>query len=341
MAGADHYDLWVNNLSTGQSQVIRNANVAGTSFAAATQLVPGEMYAWWVATVDSNGYEYWSAKGTFSEAGMYPSLVGPYGQISAPTPTFSWNGVALADHYDLWVDDTSLGQSQVIRQNVTGTSFTPSVTLAAGHNYRWWVAAVDSSGLEYWSGTGYFSEALLPAPTLLGPSGQTADTVNFTWSAVAAADHYDLWVRDLTTGVSPVLRNADVIGTSFTGAVPPGHQYQWWVATVDDLGHESWSTTGSFSTTSLAAPVVLAPSGLVGTQLPTFSWSAIATADHYDLWVNDLTARQAQVIRAAVVGTSFTPSSLLAAGDQYEWWVASVDSNGYESWSAAGFFVAA
>ena len=62
--------------------------------------------------------------------------------------------VAGADHYDIWVNDLSTGQSAVLRdQDVTGASWVASVALKAGEKYRWWLRAVDVSGsnLSAWS----------------------------------------------------------------------------------------------------------------------------------------------------------------------------------------------
>jgi hypothetical protein len=337
VAAADHYDLWVNNLTTGQRQIIRNANVSGTSFSPAFPLVPGDTYAWWVASVASNGMEFWSATGTFTEAGLYPTTVGPSGPITSLTPTFSWNSVTAASSYDLWVDDISAGQSQIIRQSVTGTVFVAPTSLQVGHSYRWWVAAVDGTGQEYWSATTYFWEPFLPAPTTLGAS-QGGNPVTFQWNAVAGADHYDVWVNDLTTGQAQVFRNANVAGTSVTGGVPPGHGFQWWVAAVDNIGHESWSSAATFVSPALLAPTLVAPAGLIFNTAPIYSWNAVAAAVQYDIWVNDLTTGQSQVVRTTQTGTTLLVSTPLLSGHRYAWWVASVDSSGFESWSTAGYF---
>jgi hypothetical protein len=73
-------------------------------------------------------------------------------------------------------------------------------------------------------------------------------SLTFNWNAVAGADYYDLWVNDLTTGKSQVLRNAHIVGTSLTGSLTGGHKYQWWVRALANNGDESyWSNPLTFS----------------------------------------------------------------------------------------------
>src|SRR5262245_42792544 len=66
----------------------------------------------------------------------------PLAQAANPV-VFAWATVSDADHYDLWVDDVSSGQTQVIRETSLGVAtFTPAAPLVLGHQYQWWVRAV-------------------------------------------------------------------------------------------------------------------------------------------------------------------------------------------------------
>ena len=55
VSGGDHYDIWVNDATTGKSQVLRNLNATGTSWTPAQALSPGHSYRWWVRALDSAG----------------------------------------------------------------------------------------------------------------------------------------------------------------------------------------------------------------------------------------------------------------------------------------------
>ena len=66
-------------------------------------------------------------------------------------PMFSWSMVANAARYDLWVNDLTTGQMQVIRQqNLTTNTYTPTAALTPG-TYVFWVQAFSAAG----SGSGW------------------------------------------------------------------------------------------------------------------------------------------------------------------------------------------
>src|SRR5947209_10182138 len=66
----------------------------------------------------------------------------------------------------------------------------------------------------------------------------------------------------------------------------------------------------------LDAPTPIGPSGSIQDAEPTFIWSAVTGADHYDVWVQDQTAGQLTVLRNhAVPGTSWVPTTPLKPGD--------------------------
>src|SRR5947207_15793637 len=53
-----------------------------------------------------------------------PIATSPSGSVISAEPAFTWNGVTGADHYDVWVDDQTTGQTAVLRnQAVPGTSW--------------------------------------------------------------------------------------------------------------------------------------------------------------------------------------------------------------------------
>src|SRR5262249_985539 len=146
-----------------------------------------------------------------------------------------------------------------------------------------------------WSNSLDFTVMALGTPTPIGPGGTLSSAqATFTWSEAAGADHYDVWVGDLTTGQT-VLRNQKVVGTTWT--FPPLHRgdsYRWWVRAVNstNTATSSWSNYLDFTIAALAAPTLIGPAGSMTTAAPTFSWNAVSGADHYDVWVDDLTTGQ-------------------------------------------------
>ncbi len=254
--GADHYYLWVTDRTTGQV-AIRNQNVASTSWTpgGAQALTPGHSYSAWVAAVSTSGtVGSWSNAQAFSLAALTaPVLSAPSGTIAAGVgfdmPTFSWNNVAAANHYYVWVTDNTTGTAALKVDNIAGTTWTPlaNQALTPGHRYTSWVAAVSTNGSITWSGGQNFALAALTAPIVNTLHGTPTGVLpTFAWTAVVGAASYVVWVNDQTTGQSQVLLTADLHGTGWTPTAPQalvaGHKYIWWVGAVCTNGSvTAWS----------------------------------------------------------------------------------------------------
>ncbi len=151
----------------------------------------------------------------------------------------TWNAVTGAAYYDVWINDLTTNTAQVLRnQNVSGTSLSITSPLTMGDTFQWWARGFTSNGTAgAWSATATFTIAALGTPTAAAPSGTIASaTPLFSWSATAGATAYDLWVNDDSTGQAPAFHNAQVIGTTFTPTLQPGHFYQWWIRALSGSG---------------------------------------------------------------------------------------------------------
>lgn len=86
-----------------------------------------------------------------------------------------------------------------------------------------------------------------------------------------------------------------------------------------------------------AAPVPGGPSGPVNTLRPTFTWSAVAGATSYTLYVLD--PQENWVVRATdLTSTSFTPTTDLPAGIQLRWKVKGESACGPGPYSPSTYF---
>ena len=368
VTGAVYYDLYIaDNLSPHTSVIgsptaglVINATSTSslTTYVDAAGLTPGHSYTWYVGSESSkgaNGPVYWTGPTTFSLAALpnvAPTPVSPAGIIPLSpgfdTPTFVWtapSGPAIANHYYLYVLDTTTGKVAYANANVFGTSYVDSAGLTPGHTFAWYIGAESTNnGAIVWSGPQGFSlPALTGIPTLGAPSGiLTATSVGydaptFTWSAVPDAAHYYLYVLDLTTK-QPVINNANVNGTAYvaTGGLTPGHSFQWYVAaeSTNNAVVNFNPNPGSFSLGALLAPTQNGPSGTIaavaGFDTPTFSWSNIQGAAHYYLYVLDNTTKQAVVNNAGIAAgtTSFVDAAGLTPGHSFTWYIASEATNG-------------
>jgi hypothetical protein len=73
-------------------------------------------------------------------------LDAPAGIVTTDTPALQWSAVSGAAGYDVYVVDTTTGNTIVSGAQVTGTSYNLTVLLNSGHSFKWWVTAFDGSG---------------------------------------------------------------------------------------------------------------------------------------------------------------------------------------------------
>ena len=359
---ANRYDLWIDDYTTGQSQVIRQPTLTATSFTVVAALSDSHSYRAWVRAGNEFGFGSWSAAQDFGVGTApvapptgTPTVVAPTGAGNTTTPLIEWTAGAESNRYDVWIDNATTGASQALRQLVTGTSFTPTVSLSNNNSYRLWVRAGNEFGFGPWSNEQVFgvgTASIAPptgTPTVTAPTGTgNSATPTFEWTAVAEANRFDLWVDDYTLGTSQVIRQL-VTTNSFTAtvALTDTHAYRIWVRAGNEFGFGSWSAAKDFGVGAApiapptGTPTVLSPIGTVNTTTPMFEWTNVADSNRFDLWVDDITSGESQVIRQpSLTGTSFTPAVALADNHSYRTWVRAGNEFGFGPWSnAADFYV--
>ncbi len=264
---ATWYYLWVNGPSGNvikkwYTSADANCNASTCSVTPATTLGGGN-HTWWVQTWNPAGTGPWSSGMSFTTIPLgAATLVSPIGSINANyTPTYTWNEVAGATWYYLWVNGPS---GNVIQQwftaadaNCNGTtcSVTPAKTLNGG-NHTWWIQTWNAGGLGPWSAGMSFTTTPLGAVALVSPSGSTANhTPTYTWNVVPGATWYYLWVN----GPSGVViqkwyTSADANCTALTCSVTPvtnlnSGNHTWWIQTWNSAGTGPWSSAKNFIVT--------------------------------------------------------------------------------------------
>lgn len=271
-----------------------------------------------------------------------PVLVGPSLDLVDPTPAMTWQSLAGATRYDLWVNDVSRGIVQLFRLedlpavNPDGNgmeSFVPTQEMGVGI-YRFWVRAYDS--LEQpaaWSSARTFR--VRTAPEITSPTAGTgsASTTfpDINWTSVVDTDRYDLWINNVTTGESQVVRQTDLQTTNFATATSGlrGGTYKAWVRAIAPDGVTGyWSDSIQF--TVMSTPQIVAPGGSTFDRTPEIRWNPVEGASFYDVWVS----RQAAGEPATVVlrdqfveGNSTSPKMDLEDG-RYAVWVRAIAADG-------------
>jgi len=298
-----------------------------------------------------------------------PVTVSPSGTVSTTTPTYTWNASATATSYFLLVQNTSgVAVSTSVSATAagcasgTGTcSITPGTALSNGASYNWFVNATNGIGTSAWSAArGISVSATGPsvplAPIVNAPMGTvTTSTPNFSWNASAGATSYYLLVQN-TAGVAvSVSLSATTIGCGGgtgicqftpTTSLTNGATYNWFVNASNTLGTSPWSPANAITVSATGptvplAPTLISPSGNTGTLTPIYSWNASVGAASYHLLVQNTAGVAVSVtVTATSAGCgsgsgacSIAPSTALASGKAYSWFVNASNSLGTSAWS--------
>jgi sugar lactone lactonase YvrE len=143
----------------------------------------GEFSSPWGIAIDSSGSVFVGDHQTsriqkFVREGGPPgaaTLLSPQGNISTPTPVFTWKSVSSASWYYLWVNDSSTS-GKILRWYTSeqagcgsgsgACSANPSTTLAAGAA-QWWIQTWNNAGYGPWSNALNFTVSAAEAGAVL------------------------------------------------------------------------------------------------------------------------------------------------------------------------------
>ena len=327
-SGAATYDVFVKNLTTGQSPVIQST-VTTTSITPANPLGIGRYRVWVRARTAAGVLGAWSAPKDFqiNTSVVVNSFPNPFDDATVLT----WAALPGAAKYDLWVNNLTTHQNQVLREQSLTTNSYQTSSLPMG-KYTVWVRGIDARNLAaQWSASQQFTVA--PRAVLISPSTPGFNnTPTYQWQALPGATKYQVYVQNLTTNAI-VVNQSNVATTSLTptSALPVG-DYRWWVKASNNDGIVGrWSESKDFNVGG--KPIILTPVGTTSNRTPTFSWSPVQGADHYQLWVAKRDGSGVVINLPNLTSTSYTPSSDLAPND-YRVWVRAVSTTGaLSSWS--------
>ena len=336
------------------SSYLSRSGITGTTFTAPAQFPQGEFRARVRALANNNQFTAYSNYVTFTidiPAPGIPTWIRPVGETSEPFPKFEWLGASNAVSYTLWVVNRTTGQRVIYRTNYRDTSYTHFAALPDG-NYRGWLQAMNSVGeLSAWSRpVDFVIDAPVPtAPRMLSPGAVTTSAnPRFTWTDVKAA-RYVIQVNNRTTGQARYFYKSDIPGTQ-TFVDPTAFAqgvYTVWVQAFNANNEGSpWSAGLTFSVDILppAATYMTGPVGanggrLISTLNPTYSWRDAARAVRYQLYVNNVTTGEFQIInKSDITGLSFTSIVPHKQGEIRAWVRAFNSANEAGEWSSVYTF---
>ncbi|MFN9720825.1 MAG: hypothetical protein ACK58L_19190, partial [Planctomycetota bacterium] len=333
---AVRYDLWINNLTTGEGQFIREQNLSSISYVSSFDL-PLANYSAWVRGIDSAGVpSRWSKVANFRVAP--PVILQAMAmQQNTSRPIVKWNPLSGAVKYDVWLNNLSTGQSQFLRNsNVSGTSWIHTTDLPIG-KYRAWVRGIDASGnTSSWSAAVDFNT--VPAPSVTAPGASTFNRRPvFVWNSVVGAVQYDVFVKNLNTGATTFYPKG-ITSSNWTPPTSlPDGPYRWWVQARSAQNVNSlWSAPADVyigGRTNITSPI-----GVQTTRRPVFTWQTVDGAGRYEIWVNNYQNTQRVIYLVDLMTTTFTPTTSLATGT-YRAWVRAISTSGSASpWSTEAIF---
>jgi subtilisin family serine protease/subtilisin-like proprotein convertase family protein len=312
---AARYELWVNNLTTGAVRVIWNTNLVTTTYVSTEGLGSGRYTAWVRAYNAYNEFGRWSAPKTFTVLAA-PGIITPGGGTFDRTPTYSWNAIAGATAYDVWVSSRTTNSIVYRNQFVAGTSIDQPVDLPTG-DYTVWVRAKSGSQVSPWSAGKLFSVARPPVITSPAANSVTSNLPTFVWTGLSGTERYELWVTHLNSNTR-VIYLTNLTGTSFTAVNPlAAGNYRVWVRAVSAMGETTaWSTDVRFSVASVDSPTPEQPAGV--NPLLTSAFAPVTTS----LKSVATPAAQAAVVRTeatvVAVGSENSATAVIEADVQNE-----------------------
>lgn len=290
---ATRYELWVNG--TNKQRAIHQTELTTTSFTPRDGL-PADTYTAWVRAFNgSTVLGNWSSpfNVTLNTTGT-STLTEPIGSSTNTAPTFGWLPMNVL-RYTLQIDNlTTATNSVVFEPNLTGTSYTLPSGLAPG-SYR---ATITGLGSTQSQEIRFQVESVTGQAQFTQSSGRSENPLpTFTWTSVDTATRYELWVDDLTNGLSRVIHSSSLTDTAFKATKPlPPSRYRAWVRAFNGTSViGTWSQPIDYVVReSSAVPTVWGPIHETQNAAPTFAWSFVTGATHYELELQDGTSAVVQ-----------------------------------------------
>ncbi|MFZ9090337.1 MAG: choice-of-anchor Q domain-containing protein, partial [Planctomycetaceae bacterium] len=240
-----------------------------------------------------------------------PVVQRPFTITTDTTPEIRWTGSPAQYRVTL----LQAGQPDLIlADGITTTSFTPTVELAPG-DYRVVITATNAMG----SASSVEHPFRITTLTTNRPVGSTFDiTPIFNWVDIPDTSRYQLWVdKTAPQYIREVINDSFVDSNSYEAVESLGlGTFQWWVRAFDLDGNAGeWSEMTEFD---IDRPVMTAPFSITMDTTPTFEWTDMGAA-RYELWVNQVGARQKIIYENSLPSNSYTPPAPLPNGLYHAW----------------------
>lgn len=256
-----------------------------------------------------------------------PVITGLAAATSSQRPVISWNPIAGATAYEIWITKDP-SSSPYHRVTVTQPSYTPRLDLGIG-NFNLWVRATNNASAGPWTLKSAF---VISTPADLNSITRSQATLRpiITWNALPGAAKYDIWINDVSRGITQHVRNMNITGTSFTppSDLPLGLYRVWIRGIASDGTSAAWSTAIEFQT--MQAPIITLGQNPTFDRTPDFAWNALPGAAKYEVYIRNQNTGATTLYERNITSLNYTPSSPLSDGP-YRWWTIGVSAQGIRS----------
>ncbi|MCI0737416.1 MAG: fibronectin type III domain-containing protein [Gemmataceae bacterium] len=318
------YQVWINDLTTGESNLYTNNLTLATSWSPPSDLVSGHTYRWWVRGIEFGGLAHaWSLHQDFTVSTVQIAPIN--GPIHDLHPNIAWTGVVGAESYKVWVNNVTTGQNDVFASGFAGfigqdgwKLIGNSFILTPGQTYTIWARALNADGEGEWSAGQTFTVGAINFAQPVTAISELIPSIPFT--PVAGVTNSVFWLDDLTSGQKNLFPNGQLTGDKWS---PPaqltiGHTYRLWGQALypSNNGVGWWGPSIDFTINTSIYGIKPAT-----TLRPTLSWTALPGVANYEVWVT-LAGNPVNLTPGFVTANkSWTPTLDLISGHTYNIWV--------------------
>ena len=350
VAGSSAYELQIAETldDVAAAEVIRvDTNV----YTPETALTNDTSHYWRVRAIDAfDTATQWSSAFTFQISWGAMTGLSPAAETTTNSnlPVFEWSPVSGASSYEFQIvpDGSSWDGASTELLTDGAVAHIPDSPLASGA-YLWRVRGVDAAG----GTTPWGEETALTirwgSPANLVPNGDVLEETRpqLSWdvgSDLSGASGVELQIATSVEALEAATIR-QVTETPFSSYTPPeslenNTTHHWRVRGVDEAEQPgTWSDVASFSVSWGEMSGLSPASGeTVDTTRPTFSWNAVAGADHYELQLApDGSDIDAGTTQECINLSACQPATALSNYTTYQWRVRAVDAGGAATaWSS-------
>jgi hypothetical protein len=337
-AGASSYNVYINESTTPPALPNRTTTETNTVIEGLKNSV---IYYVWVEARNNNG----SSDYSLIEAGQpqQPATPPAAPGVSELIPgsgelIVRWRPVKMAESYEVWAGTSgNFADASKHGEDISGGTTQTIITgLVNETTYYVWVKAKNSAGT---SGFGprasakpsvFAAAPVAPSTAPLVSSGDGRLTA--TWTAVEGASGYEIWKNNQNNHATAEKYGGDITATSvdITG-LANGTTCYVWVKAKNSNGVSSFSPPASG--TPLGTPD--APEIITGDSRLTATWTAVAGASAYELWIAETDdSDAAEWIGGDISGDLTKTINGLVNETTYYVWVKAKNSSGVSAFSS-------